>query len=63
MIKKGKDIKVGDLVPIINGVRDLIGVVTEVVGYKATVLVDEDLEVWVVSDLKKMAARKRAEVY
>ena len=62
MIKKGKDIKVGDLVPIINGVRDLIGVVTEVVGYKATVLVDEDLEVWVVSDLKKMAARKRAEV-
>lgn len=69
---KAKDLKVGDLVPIyFNQYRspllyqlpprqpiDKMGVITEIVGYKTTVLIDGVLESWVISDLKKMKAHK-----
>ena len=39
---------------------DKVGMVVEVHGYKASVLVDGELETWNISVLKKMAAHKRA---
>ncbi len=61
---KAKDLKVGDLVPIYyNPSRilwiDKMGVITDIVGYKSTVLVDGVLESWDLPDLKKMAVHKR----
>ena len=67
-MKKGKDLKVGDVVTIYGTYqlnphqpkfRDTSGIITEIVGYKSTVFVDGRLETWVISDLKKMAARKQ----
>jgi len=71
-MKKGKDLKVGDLVPIYYDLFqqmlsspptpkpfvDKTGIITGVVGYKTTVLIDGKLESWDMSDLKKMAAHK-----
>ena len=57
--------KIGDLVPIYHTGRDAkpgsvqMGILTEVVGYKTTVLVNGDLESWDLPDLKKMASWKR----
>jgi hypothetical protein len=56
--------KVGDLVPIYKaGSRHRcgdvdIGILTEMVGYKTTVLVNGELESWDLPDLKKMASWK-----
>lgn len=62
---KAKDLEVGDLVPIYykaglwgHDEIDKAGVITDIVGYKSTVLVDGALESWDLSDLKKMAANK-----
>ena len=69
-MKKGKDLKVGDLVPIYydpghhpyqaapKPFIDKVAVITEICGYKTSVLVDGKLESWDISDLKKMAAHK-----
>jgi len=64
-MKKGKDLKVGDVVPIYyqgyqKAFYDKIGIITEIIGYKSMVLIDGALESWVISDLKKMAAAKEA---
>ena len=65
---KPKDLKVGDLVTIYynpwqpgmpDSFIDKMGIITEIVGYKSTVLVDGTLEGWDLSDLKKMAAHKK----
>jgi hypothetical protein len=62
---KGKNLKVGDLVPIyynqaLGGLLwiDKMGIITDIVGYKSMVLIDGALECWTLSDLKKMAAHK-----
>lgn len=68
-MKKGKDLEVGDVVTIYGTfqlhssqqkLRDAAGIITEIVGWKSTVLVNGSLESWAISDLKKMAARKRS---
>jgi hypothetical protein len=73
-MKKGKDLKVGDLVPIYydpfqvmlsspptpKPFIDKVAVITEICGYKTSVLVDGKLESWDIADLKKMAAHKTA---
>ena len=58
--------KVGDLVNIYDDptggfdpFRLRVGIITEMVGYKTTVLVDSALQSWDLSDLKKMAAWKK----
>jgi hypothetical protein len=61
------DLKPGDLVSIyyssdfstLEVSFDKMGVITEVLGHKSTVLVEGELESWDLSDLKKMAAHKR----
>lgn len=68
-MKKSKDLKIGDVVTIYGTfqlhptqpkLRDTAGIITEIVGWKSTVFVDGSLESWAISDLKKMAARKRS---
>ena len=59
-----KDLKVGELVPIYYGsIRvgfiNKMGIITEILGYKASVLIDGAVESWTISDLKKMKAHKR----
>ena len=60
-------LSIGDLVPIYKTRRRQIdrrvgdvniGILTEMVGYKTTVLVNGELESWDLSDLKKMASWK-----
>ena len=62
-MKKSKDLKVGDAVSIYyQGYQkkfyNKIGIITEIVGYKSTVLIDGMLESWAIADLKKMSAAK-----
>ena len=57
---------VGDIVPIYPAARSKtrrtgsvdMGIITEVVGYKTTVLVNGELESWDIPDLKKMMSWK-----
>jgi hypothetical protein len=53
--------KVGDLIDIyytpfewMSGLIDKQGIISEIVGYKTTILVDGELENWDLSDLAKM---------
>ena len=65
---KGRILKPGDLVSIFyrpgrvvgEAYIDKTGVITNITGYKASVLLDGEIEVWHLSDLKKMSAQKRA---
>lgn len=69
-MKKGKDLKIGDLVPIYYNstsgssgwLIDKMGLLFSIDGYKSKVLMDDGtLEGWSISDLKKMAAHKKRE--
>jgi len=59
--------KVGDLVPIFYsrhfgnvGIVDATGLIVAIHGHKADVVVDGEMEVWDISDLKKMKKEKKA---
>lgn len=59
--------KVGDLVPIFYsrhfgnvGIVDTPGLIVAIHGHKADVVVDGEMEVWDISDLKKMKKEKKA---
>ena len=54
---------VGDLVPIFIPARvetvDTFGVIIDIIGHKATILCNDHIEHWDISDLEKMAKWKR----